>query len=70
LVFPEEGISAEIYKQANYLCYEIDPDDTAFIALALHVKGFLWSGDKRLRNGVNNKGEKLALSTDELIFLT
>jgi predicted nucleic acid-binding protein len=49
----------------------IDQDDALFVALTNHLLAHLWTGDKRLINGLKKKGYSRALTTDELyeIFL-
>ena len=52
----EELISFENYMLAYNLCKEIDENDTPFIALALEIKGFLLTGDAKLKKALKNKG--------------
>lgn len=49
----------------------IDSDDALFVALNNHLLANLWTGDKRLINGLRKKGYSRILNTDELyeIFL-
>ena len=49
----------------------IDQDDALFVALTNHLVANLWTGDKRLINGLKKKGYLRVLTTDELydIFL-
>jgi len=49
----------------------IDQDDALFVALTNHLIANLWTGDKRLINGLKKKGYSRTLTTDELyeIFL-
>jgi predicted nucleic acid-binding protein len=49
----------------------IDPDDALFIALTNHLLGNLWTGDKKLINGLRKKGYSRIMNTDELydVFL-
>ena len=59
-------IPAEIYNKSEILTHDIDEDDCEFVALADHIRGKLWSGDKRLMKGLLNKGWKKFISTEEL----
>lgn len=59
-------IPAETYKKAVSLCETTDIDDTAFIAVAEFTKGKLWTGDKRLLNGLLEKGYEHLIRTDEM----
>ncbi len=58
----EEFISKEALVSADELTKEVDFDDVMFIALAIHLKCKLWTGDKILMNSLKQKGfKKLAL---------
>lgn len=59
------------FKKAIYLVSDIDIDDAMFIALNNHLLSHLWTGDKRLINGLNKKGYSRVLTSNELyeIFL-
>jgi predicted nucleic acid-binding protein len=59
-------IPAEIYNKSELLTHDIDEDDCEFVALTGHIRGKLWSGDKRLIKGLLNKGWKRFISTEEL----
>ncbi|PKP36329.1 MAG: putative toxin-antitoxin system toxin component, PIN family [Bacteroidetes bacterium HGW-Bacteroidetes-15] len=59
-------IPKESYEFAESLTQNIDIDDTEFVALALHIKGKLWSGDKELKKGMIQKGWNKFISTDDL----
>lgn len=41
---------------AYHLCHNIDEKDTIFIALTLELYGFLWTEDKKLKQGLQKKG--------------
>lgn len=55
-VYREVLIAPEVRRQAYTLCADIDEADTPHVALALHLGGLLWTGDKRLRSGLIGKG--------------
>jgi predicted nucleic acid-binding protein len=65
-----ELIPTEILTNAEDLSGSIDIDDTEFIALADHIRGKLWSGDKTLQRGLIQKGWNKFISTRELLEMT
>ncbi len=38
------------------LCKEIDEKDSPFIALAIEIDAYVWTGDKKLKKGLEEKG--------------
>ncbi len=44
-------------------------DDIAFVALSEYIDARLWTGDKRLLEGMKGKGSQHGISTDELYQL-
>jgi predicted nucleic acid-binding protein len=58
-------------EKAMALVAGIDEDDAAFIALSINLSAYLWTGDKKLINGLRKKGYRRMLETDDLydIFL-
>lgn len=59
-------ITKSAYQQAETLTQNVDIDDTEFIALTEHLKGSLWSGDKKLQKGLKDLGWNKFISTAEL----
>ena len=59
-------IPTNIYKKAENLCETIDLDDTIFVAVAEFTRGKLWTGDKKLLNGLSKKGYKRLIKTEEI----
>lgn len=55
-LYKEELISLENRQQAYQLCYDIDKNDSAHVALTLELDGLLWTGDKILKEGLIRKG--------------
>ncbi len=53
-------------KQAINIVKDIDIDDTFFVALHLHKKHKIWTGDKVLINGLKAKGYDICVTTAEL----
>ena len=64
-VSPDE-IDAAIWQQAYQLCHDVDENDTPFVALTLHLNGELWTGDRKLSNGLRQKGFSQIISTGEV----
>jgi predicted nucleic acid-binding protein len=54
--YKEDLISQENWKSAYDLCRDIDESDTPHVALALEINALLWTGDKRLKEGLLKKG--------------
>ena len=65
-----EAISELNWKYAYELTSEVDEKDTPFVATALGVNGSIWTGDKKLIEGLRNKGFKDVYSTTELFERT
>lgn len=57
IVMYKEGLIAPEHRIAAYrLCCDIDESDTPHVALTLHLQGLLWTGDKKLKEGLRQKG--------------
>ncbi|MCE9539304.1 MAG: hypothetical protein K8R85_08815 [Bacteroidetes bacterium] len=65
----EELIPPKTWLNAEEIATNIDIDDSDFIALTKHLKGYLWTGDKELYNGLKLKNFKRVFNTTELIAL-
>lgn len=68
-VIPKLAISEESYKKALLLCNDIDPKDTAYVALSIELNIPLWSNDKKLVQGLRKKGYKKIVTTEEIFKL-
>ena len=55
-VYKEELISLDNRRAAVALCQGIDENDIAHVALTLELNGLLWTGDRKLKNGLRSKG--------------
>jgi predicted nucleic acid-binding protein len=62
----DELIPKEMLKKADFLTKDVDFDDVMFVALSLHLECKLWTGDKSLIKGLNQKGFRNFISTQEL----
>jgi len=55
-IYKEDLISPENRRSAFTLCQDIDEADTPHVALTLELGGLLWTGDKKLRDGLREEG--------------
>ena len=62
----EELIKSVKCSEAIELVSDIDEDDTPFVALALELNAFLWTGDKKLIDGLASKNTFCAKSTADI----
>ncbi len=65
----EDLINQTSWSKAFELTNDVDENDTPFVALTIELKAILWTGDKKLINGLIAKGFKSILSTQELFSL-
>jgi predicted nucleic acid-binding protein len=65
----EELIPEKIWLKAEKALIHIDADDIDFLALTMHLKGKLWTGDLKLYRGLRNNKYKSVFTTSELIKL-
>ena len=62
----EEFIPKEVLIVADELTSDVDYDDVMFVALAIHLRCKLWTGDKNLMNTLKQKGFKRFITTNEI----
>jgi len=62
----EELLPAAVIAQAKELVMDIDYDDFAFVATAIHLDALLWTGDKKLSTCLRQKGYTRIISTADL----
>lgn len=55
-IFKEQLIAKINWSKAFVLCKDIDATDTPHVALTLELDGLLWTGDKKLKEGLKEKG--------------
>ena len=65
----EEQINKESWLFANELVSNIDPKDIVYIAFAQQFACKLWTGDKKLINGLVQKKYHNILTTDDLFLI-
>jgi predicted nucleic acid-binding protein len=66
----EELLPTLIITEAQAWVSDIDFDDFAFVALAMHLDAWLWTGDKKLINGLRQKGYSRLVTTTDLWRIT
>ena len=62
----EELLPSDVVTQAKEWVKDVDFDDFAFVAVAIHLDAWLWTGDKKLIAGLKQKGYKRIVSTADL----
>jgi predicted nucleic acid-binding protein len=55
-VYKEDAFPARHVAAARELCRDVDPADAPVVALALTLDGWLWTGDRALRTGLEKRG--------------
>ncbi len=65
-IVPSTLVMPSKWERAYDLVKDIDEDDDQFVALALHLNCPLWTGDKKLVNGLRRKNFKLLITSEEL----
>lgn len=53
-LLPLETISDESWSKGLSLVKDIDEKDAPFVATSIDLNGFLWTGDKKLKNGLSS----------------
>ncbi len=61
-----ENLSNKSWEKSIELVKDIDEFDAPFIALSLELKAPLWTGDKKLMNGLKKKEFDLILDTNTI----
>ena len=62
----ERLLPPQLLLQTEELLTSIDPKDTPFVALAIHLKAKLWTGDMKLYHGLKAKNFEDVLTSTEL----
>lgn len=62
-----EGIGQKSWEKALMLVREIDEFDAPFVALSIEMDSHLWTGDKKLKKGLENLGITWVLDTNQLL---
>lgn len=61
-----ETLPRTTWEKAVELTEDVDEFDTPFIALSMELGAPLWTGDKKLRNGLQEKGVDWILNTEKI----
>ena len=68
--FIDERQIPKYFRVFGYeLSKNVDSKDFIFVSLNEYIKSILWTGDKKLINGLRKKGYKKIISTKELVML-
>lgn len=62
----ESLLPVDILEKARLLVDDIDPRDVYYVALTLHRQGRLWTGDRKLAEGLHKKSVSFLCSTADL----
>ena len=62
-----ETIDQDTWRKSIELVVQIDEFDAPFVALALEMDCFLWTGDKKLKNGMEKLGITWVVDTIQLL---
>jgi len=65
-IIQERKIQETFWIEAERLTKDVDHDDIAFVALALHLDALLWTGDKKLSKGLMAGGFKNVIDAQYL----
>ena len=66
----DSAISIDHWKVAYDVLKDVDPKDVPFLATALSLDGVIWTGDKKLIEGLASKGfKKIVVDTEGLKLL-
>lgn len=68
IIFIDERLLPTSSIKSGYdLVCDIDEKDLPFVAMSIHFKAFLWTGDKQLYNGLVKKNYKRVINTTSLL---
>ena len=54
--YNEDLITDSSLQEGFILCNDIDEKDVLFVSLAIELSALLWTGDKKLKEGLKSKG--------------
>ena len=66
----EEQIPFHLWQEAVPIVRAVDMDDIAFVVLSNYLDANLWTGDKKLLEGVSKMGFAKGMSTEEIYQLS
>jgi predicted nucleic acid-binding protein len=65
----ERLLPKDLLLKTESFLNKIDPNDTPFVTLTIHLEGRLWTGDMQLYNGLKSKRFKDIILTADLSLL-
>jgi len=69
LFISEEQTLPDALSKADEMVKDVDPKDAFYIALSVQFKSPIWSGDKKLIAGLEQKGFDRFITTDQLFSI-
>jgi len=69
-IIQEKDLKKTYVSKAQKIVADVDENDMHFIALHLQIKHKIWTGDKELIRGLENKGYNICITTEELRHYT
>ncbi|WP_407526453.1 PIN domain-containing protein [Lacibacter sp. MH-610] len=66
ITLSSDEISSKTIKTAALLTNDIDSKDILYVALSIELGALLWTGDKKLYNGLRKKRFASVISTQEI----
>jgi len=65
----EELVPSNIWLKSEKMVEDIDEDDIDFVALTTFLKGYLWTGDKKLYAGLKAKEFNRVYNTMDMVAI-
>ncbi|MBO0933058.1 PIN domain-containing protein [Fibrella aquatilis] len=63
----ESLLPVDVVNKARLLVADIDPRDIYYVALTIHLRARLWTGDRKLAEALQKKGISFLCSTADVL---